>query len=91
MAERATTLSSEQFYKQYIHPPILKDKKWIYSNSTLKLWKERKHTIELIPVKSYKKVIVYPVTKTVKYYKSLARASRGLFRTANAWIYSNVS
>ena len=34
--------------------PIIKDKKVTYSNSSLKLWKERKYATELVPVKSYK-------------------------------------
>ena len=34
--------------------PIIKDKKVTYSNSSLKLRKERKYVTELIPVKSYK-------------------------------------
>ena len=36
--------------------PIIKDKKVTYSNSSLKLRKERKYAAELIPVKSYMKV-----------------------------------
>ena len=35
--------------------PIIKVKKVTYSNSSLKLRKERKYATELTPVKSYKK------------------------------------
>ena len=52
--------------------PIIKDKKVTYSNSSLK---ERKCATELIPVKSYKKGLIFLVVKTV----------------ANASAYSNAS
>ena len=45
--------------------PIIKDKKVTYSNSSLKLRKERKYATELIPVKSYKKGLIFLVVKTV--------------------------
>ena len=51
------------------NPLNIKEKKLTYSNSTLKLWKDRKYAIELIPVESYKKILVYLVAKTVKYHK----------------------
>ena len=47
------------------HSPIIKDKKVTYSNSSLKLRKERKYATELIPVKSYKKGLIFLVVKTV--------------------------
>ena len=46
--------------------PIIKDEKIIYSNSSIKLCKERKYAIELIPVKSYKKGLIFLVVKTVE-------------------------
>ena len=55
--------------------PIIKDKKVTHSNSSLKLWKERRYATELLPVKSYKKGLIFLVVKTV----------------ANASAYSNAS
>ena len=54
------------------HPcfPIIKNKKVTHSNSLLKLWTERRYAIELIPVKSYKKGPVFPMTKTLKDIRS---------------------
>ena len=46
-------------------PPIIKSKKVIYSNSSLKVWLERKYAIDLIPVKGYKKGFVFLVTLTL--------------------------
>ena len=46
--------------------PIIKDKKVTYSNSSLKLLKERKYATELIPVKSYPKGLIFLVVKTVE-------------------------
>ena len=43
---------------------IIKDKKVTYSNSSLKLWKER-YATDLIPVKSYNKGLIFLVVKTV--------------------------
>ena len=54
-----------------------------YSNLPLKLWKERKYAIELIPVKSYKKGLMFPVVKSVKDI-TLAKASKGVFTIVNA-------
>ena len=71
--------------------PIIKDKKLTYSNSSLKLWEEKKYTIELIPVKSYKKILLYLVANKVKYNRSFAKAGKGVFTTGNASIYSNAS
>ena len=45
--------------------PIIKDKKLTYSNSSFKLWKERKYAISLIIVKKYK-ALIFLVVKTVK-------------------------
>ena len=45
--------------------PIIKDKKVTYSSSSLKVQKERKYATELIPVKSYKKGLIFLVVKTV--------------------------
>ena len=46
--------------------PIIKDKKVTYSNSSLKLLKERKYATELILVKSYQKGLIFLVVKTVE-------------------------
>ena len=42
------------------------DKKVTFSNSPLKLSKERKNAINLIPVKNYKKAFVFLVETTLK-------------------------
>ena len=42
------------------------DKKVTFSNSPLKLSKERKYVIDLIPVKNYKKGFVFLVETTLK-------------------------
>ena len=42
------------------------DKKVTFSNSPLKLSKERKYVIDLIPVKNYKKAFVSLVETTLK-------------------------
>ena len=39
--------------------PIIKDKKVTYSNSSLKLLKERKYATELIPVKVIRKFLYF--------------------------------
>ena len=44
--------------------PMIKDKKVTYCNSLLKLCKERKYAIELLPVNSYKKGLIFLVVKT---------------------------
>ena len=56
------------FSKKYENDltPIIKDKIVTSSNLSLKQWNERKYDIELIPVKSYKKGLIFPVVKTVK-------------------------
>ena len=46
-----------------------KGKQVTYSNSSFKLWIERKYAIELIPVKIYKKYLVFLVKKTPKVIK----------------------
>ena len=46
--------------------PIIKDKKVTYSKPSLKLWKERKDATELIPVKSYKKGLIFLVVMAVE-------------------------
>ena len=53
----------------------------------------RKNSIELIPAKSYKKGLVFLVAKTVKSIRHglIAKASKCVFTTINASIYSNVS
>ena len=50
--------------------PIIKDNKVTYSDSSLKLGKERKYATELIPVKSYKKGLIFLVIKTVEHIKN---------------------
>ena len=55
---------------------IIKDKKVTYSNSLLKLWKERKYATELIPVKSYKKGLIFFVVKTVANFSAYSNASQ---------------
>ena len=42
-------------------PPIINDKNITYSNSSLKIWKEREYAAELIPVKSYKSGLIFLV------------------------------
>ena len=42
-------------------PPIINDKTTTYSNSSLKIWKEREYAAELIPVKSYKSGLIFLV------------------------------
>ena len=42
----------------------IKNDKITYSNSSLKVWIERKHAIDVMPVKSYKKGFVFFVTLT---------------------------
>ena len=51
----------------------------------------RKYAIELIPVKSYKKGLVFLVAKTVKDITNYltTKASKGVFTTVNASIYYN--
>ena len=53
----------------------------------------RKNSIELIPAKSYKKGLVFLVAKTVKGIRNglIAKASKCVFTTINASVYSNVS
>ena len=53
----------------------------------------REYDIELIPVKSYKKGLVFLVTKTVKDITDhlINKASKGVFTTVNASVYSNAS
>ena len=46
--------------------PTINDKKVTFSNSSLKLWTERKYAIELIPVKSSKSDPVFLVANTPK-------------------------
>ena len=45
---------------------MIKEKKVTYSNSSLKLWKERKYTISIILVKKYEKGLIFLVAKRVK-------------------------
>ena len=60
----------------------MKDKKLTYSNWSLKvkLWIERKYTIKLIPVKSYKKATVFVAYGKVtgRYHKSFPKPSKGV-------------
>ena len=56
--------------------PIIKYKKVTYSNSSLKLRKERKYATELIPVKSYKKGLIFLVVKTVVNASAYSNASQ---------------
>ena len=52
-------------------PPTIKDKNVTYANSSRELRIVRKYVIELIPVKSYKKGLVFIVAKTIKDISSL--------------------
>ena len=47
--------------------PTIKDKNVACSNSSIKLWKERKYGNELKLVKSYKKGLEFLVAKTLKF------------------------
>ena len=69
---------------------VIKYKKVTYSNSSLKLWRERKYAIELIPVKSYEEGLSCG-KESETYHKSLAKACKGVFTIANTSVYSNVS
>ena len=60
--------------------PTIMDKKATYSNSSLKLWIERKYATDLIQVKSQKKGFVFLVSSdTKRYHKSFPKASKGVF------------
>ena len=77
--------------------PRVKDKKVTYSNSSLKLLKERKCATESIPVRSYKKVLVFLMAKTLKSTANLSLRLENEFPQglilfkANASFYSNIS
>ena len=77
--------------------PTIKDKKVTYSNVSLKLWKETGNNIELIPVKSWNKGLVFLVTKTLKDIKNHSLKLAKMFSQysipfkANALLYSNDS
>ena len=49
----------------------------------------RKYAIELIPVKSYKKGLCFTVKDITNHL--ITKASKGIFTTVNASIYSNAS
>ena len=70
--------------------PIIKDKKVPYSNLSLKLWRETEYVFEKIPVKSYKKGLIFPLVKTVKFTNHWLKLAKGVFTIANASVYSNV-
>ena len=53
-----------------------KDKKVTYYNSSLKLWLERKYTIELMLMKNWRKGLVFLVAKRIK-------AKNGVFTIVN--------
>ena len=60
--------------------PSIKDKKVTCSNSSLELSIEIKYSTELIPVKSYKKDLIFLVAKTLKDITNHSlRASKGVF------------
>ena len=72
--------------------PTIKVKELTYSNSSLKLRKERKYAIKIIPVKSNQKGLVFFCdTDSKRYNKSFPKASKGVFAIANGSLYSNVS
>ena len=77
--------------------PKIKDKKVTYSNSSLKLWKEGKYLIELIPVENYKKGLVFFVVKTLKDITNHSLKLAKVFSrqsvpfNANTLLYSNDS
>ena len=50
--------------------PIIKNKKVTHSNSSNKASKDRKYAIESVPVKIYKKGLIFLITKTVKDIKN---------------------
>ena len=52
--------------------PTIKDKRVTNSNTSIKLWKERKHTIELIPVKS---LGMFNVCKLHKHYQLMSNVT----------------
>ena len=72
--------------------PTIKDKKVTYSNSSFKVWIERKYVIHLIPVKSYKKDFVSCDTDTNHSLK-LAKvfSQQPISFKANTSLYSNAS
>ena len=72
--------------------PTIKEKKVTYSNTSLKIWKERKYAIELIPVKKIlERSCIFCGKDSKRYHKSFIKASKVVFTMANASIYSNVS
>ena len=46
--------------------PTIREKEVTYSDPSLKLGIERKYAIELMPVKSYEKDLVFPLAKAIK-------------------------
>ena len=56
-------------------------------------YNKTEYAIRLIPVKSYKKGVVFLVAKTVKDITDylISKASKGVFTTVNPSIYSNAS
>ena len=46
--------------------PTIRDKKVTYSNSSIKLWIDRKYATDLMLVEIYKKRFVFLVTATLK-------------------------
>ena len=66
------------------------DKKVTYSNLSLKLWRETEYVFEKIPVKSYKKGLIFLLVKTVKFTNDWLKLAKGVFTIANASVYSNV-
>ena len=77
--------------------PTIKDKKVTYYNTSIKLWKRIKYTIELISVKNYKKGLEFLMAKTLKDvandFLKLAKvfSRRPVPFKANALFYPNAS
>ena len=75
--------------------PTIKNEKVIYSNSSPKLWIDRKYAINLIPVKSYKKGFVFLWTMTLKDITNqslkLVKVFSQISFKVNTLLYSNAS
>ena len=77
--------------------PTIKGKKVTYSNSSLKLWKERKYAIELITVKNYNNGLVFLMAKTLTNISNHSLKLAIVFSKwpipfeANTSLYSNAS
>ena len=67
------------------HPYIAGGQKVSYSNSSLKLWIERKYAIKLILVKNYKRATVFASYSKVagRYQKSFSKPSKKCFQNSH--------